>query len=134
MVCPPSDFKGNPTPDDLADWLNQLQAVAEECRHFVPVQVASNSRNENGEAVFGMNDAAGVFATWPGTLGIAAAVRGSGIGLVDEFADCIRREWDGAGLKKGYIYMADVLSDPRWQRSYGTFGEDPELICEIFLI
>lgn len=125
-------LRANPTPDDLADWLNQLQAVAEECRHFVPVQVASNSRNENGEAVFGMNDAAGVFATWPGTLGIAAAVRGSGIGLVDEFADCIRREWDGAGLKKGYIYMADVLSDPRWQRSYGTFGEDPELICEIF--
>ena len=97
-------LRANPTPDDLADWLNQLQAVAEECRHFVPVQVASNSRNENGEAVFGMNDAAGVFATWPGTLGIAAAVRGSGIGLVDEFADCIRREWDGAGLKKGYIY------------------------------
>ena len=125
-------LRANPTPDDLADWLNQLNAVAEECRHFVPVQVASNSRNENGEVVFGMNDAAGVFAAWPGTLGIAAAVRGSGIGLVDEFAGCIRREWDGAGLKKGYMYMADIISDPRWQRSYGTFGEDPELVCEIF--
>lgn len=28
--------------------------------------------------------------------------------------------------------MADVMTDPRWQRTYGTFGEDPELICEIF--
>ena len=28
--------------------------------------------------------------------------------------------------------MADVVSDPRWQRTYGTFGEDPNLICEIF--
>ena len=28
--------------------------------------------------------------------------------------------------------MADVMSDPRWQRTYGTFGEDPDLICEIF--
>lgn len=125
-------LRANPAPDDLADWINQLHAVAEECAHFVPVQVVSNSRNENGEAVFGMNDAAGVFAMWPGTLGIAAAVRGCGTGLVDDFADCIRREWDAAGLKKGYMYMADIISDPRWQRSYGTFGEDPKLVCEIF--
>lgn len=125
-------LRANPTPDDLTDWINQLHGVAEECEHFVPVQVVSNSRNENGEIVFGMNDAAGVFATWPGTLGIAAAVRGDGVRLIDEFADCIRREWDATGLKKGYMYMADVLTDPRWQRSYGTFGEDPHLVCEIF--
>jgi beta-glucosidase len=30
------------------------------------------------------------------------------------------------------MYMADVVSDPRWQRTYGTFGEDPALISEIF--
>ena len=125
-------LRANPTPEDLADWLNQLHAVAEECEHFVPVQVVSNSRNENGELVFGMNDAAGIFAAWPGTLGIAAAVKGDSIDLVDDFADCVRREWDAVGLKKGYMYMADVVSDPRWQRTYGTFGEDPELICEIF--
>ena len=125
-------LRANPTSEDLADWLNQLHAVAEECGHFVPVQVVSNSRNENGEVVYGMNDAAGIFAAWPGTLGIAAAVLGDGLGLVDDFADCIRREWDGTGLKKGYMYMADVVSDPRWQRTYGTFGEDPELICRIF--
>ena len=125
-------LRANPTPEDLTDWLNQLHAVAEECEHFIPVQVASNSRNENGELIFGMNDAGGVFATWPGTLGIAAAVKGSSMDMIDEFADCIRREWDAVGLKKGYMYMADVVSDPRWQRTYGTFGEDPQLICEIF--
>lgn len=125
-------LRANPTPEDLTDWINQLHAAAEECEHFVPVQVVSNSRNENGELVFGMNDAAGVFAAWPGTMGIAAAVKGDSMDLVDEFADCVRREWDAVGLKKGYMYMADVVSDPRWQRTYGTFGEDPELICEIF--
>ena len=31
--------------------MNQLHAVAEECEHFIPVSVASNSRNENGEMV-----------------------------------------------------------------------------------
>lgn len=126
-------LRANPAPDDLADWLNQLQAVAEECRHFVPVQVMSNSRNENGEVVYGMNDASGVFATWPGTLGIAAAVKGTGdMKIVDDFADCIRREWNACGLKKGYMYMADCVTDPRWQRTFGTFGECPELITEIF--
>lgn len=79
-----------------------------------------------------MNDAAGVFAAWPGTLGIAAAVKGDSIEIVDAFADCIRREWDAVGMKKGYMYMADCMTDPRWQRSYGTFGEDSELITEIF--
>ncbi|MDD3253597.1 MAG: glycoside hydrolase family 3 N-terminal domain-containing protein [Lachnospiraceae bacterium] len=126
-------LRANPKPDEMADYLNQLQAVAEECSHFVPVSVASNSRNESGEVVFGMNDASGVFAAWPGTLGIAAAVKGEGnLDIIDEFADCIRREWDATGLRKGYMYMADVVSDPRWQRTFGTFGEDPELICHIF--
>jgi len=124
-------LRANPKPDELADWMNQIHAVAEECEHFVPVQVTSNSRNENGEVVFGMNDAAGVFATWPGTLGIAAAIKGDSLDLIDDFADCIRREWDSVGMKKGYMYMADVLTDPRWQRSYGTFGEDPQLISDI---
>ncbi len=125
-------LRANPTPEDLVDWLNQLQAVAEECEHLIPVEVMSNSRNENGEVVFGMNDAAGTFATWPGTLGIAAAVMGDSLDIVGRFADCIRREWDAVGMKKGYMYMADCVTDPRWQRTYGTFGEDPQLIAAIF--
>lgn len=125
-------LRANPTTEDLTDWLNQLQAVAEECQHFIPVEVVSNSRNENGEMVFGMNDAGGVFPTYPGTLGIAAAVIGGGIQLVDDFADMVRKTWNCTGLRKGYMYMADVVSDPRWQRTYGTFGEDPALIKRIF--
>jgi len=124
-------LRENANARDLADYLNQLQAVAEECERFVPVSVASNSRNENGEVVFGMNDAAGVFATWPGTLGIAAAVKGSGMVVADKWANAIRRSWNACGLRKGYMYMADVMTDPRWQRTFGTFGEDPELIVEM---
>ena len=124
-------LRENAQAEDLADYLNQLQAIAEECRHFVPVQAASNSRNENGEIVFGMNDAGGVFPTWPGTLGIAAAVKGSGIEVADQWAEATRRSWEACNLRKGYMYMADCLTDPRWQRSYGTFGEDPQLISQI---
>lgn len=125
-------LRANAPAEDITDYLNQLQCVAEECEHFVPVSVASNSRNENGEIVFGMNDAGGVFPTWPGTLGIAAAAKGDSIKVVDQFADAVRRSWNGVGLRKGYMYMADVMSDPRWQRSYGTFGEDPKFIKKVF--
>ncbi len=52
--------------------------------------------------------------------------------IVDRFADTIRREWKACGLRKGYMYMADCVTDPRWQRTFGTFGEDPALIEEIF--
>ena len=124
-------FRENPQPEDLVKWIDQLQAVAEVCEHFVPVQIMSNSRNENGEIVFGMNDGAGVFPAWPGTLGIAAAVRGDSMEVVDKWADAIRRGWNAVGIKKGYMYMADLLTDPRWQRNYGTFGEDPQLIADI---
>ena len=83
-------LRESPTPEDLADYLNQLQYLTETCDHFVPMQVMSNSRNENGEVVFGMNDATGVFATYPGTLGIAAAVKGTArIDIIDKFADTI---------------------------------------------
>ncbi|WP_274971169.1 glycoside hydrolase family 3 protein, partial [Lachnoanaerobaculum orale] len=54
------------------------------------------------------------------------------LGVIEEFANTVRKEWDATGIKKGYMYMADVLTDPRWQRSYGTFGEDPKLIKDIF--
>ena len=124
-------IRANATPADMADWMNEAHAVCEQCEHFIPVAAASNSRNENGELVFGMNDAGGVLATWPGTLGIAAAVKGHRIDLVDKFAATVRREWNACGLRKGYMYMADTMTDPRWQRTYGTFGEDPELISEI---
>ncbi len=125
-------LRANATPEDLTDYMNQLQAVAEECEHFVPVMAASNSRNEYAEPVFGMNDASGVFASWPGTMGIAAAVKGTNdLNIVNQFSDCIRRSWNASNLRKGYMYMVDVMTDPRWQRSYGTFGEDTDLICKI---
>ena len=124
-------LRENASPEDLTDYLNQLQAVAETCEHFVPVQAASNSRNENGRIVYGMNDAASVFPTWPGTLGIAAAVLGSGTEVADKWADAVRESWEACNLRKGYMYMADCMSDPRWQRAYGTFGEDPALISRI---
>jgi beta-glucosidase len=45
--------------------------------------------------------------------------------LIADFAAKSRAEWLASGLRKGYMYMADTITDPRWFRSNGTFGEDP---------
>ena len=115
-------LRANPPADDLTDFLNQLQKVAEECEHFIPVEMVSNSRNENGEVVYGMNDAAGVFPTWPGTLGIAAAIKGDSMKIADQFAGCVRDCWNASGLRKGYMYMADTMTDPAGSVLLGHSG------------
>ena len=129
-------LRDNFSPAEMAKWMNTMNEVAEGTRLGIPVLVASNSRNENAEAVFGMNDAAGIFSTWPGTLGLAAAAKGDikaggDASLISQFARIARKEWDATGIRKGYMYMADVVTDPRWQRTYGTFGEDPEFIADV---
>ena len=128
-------LRQNPTPSQLAQWVNAMNQIAEETPNGIPVIIDSNSRNENAKATFGMNDASGVFSTWPGTLGLAAAAMGDiklggDAQLISDFAEIARGEWDATGIKKGYMYMADVTTDPRWQRTYGTFGENPEFITD----
>lgn len=121
---------------DIAKWINAMNEIAEETGLGIPVLIASNSRNENAERTFGMNDAVGVFSAWPGTLGLAAAAlgdmkRGGDAQIISEFAEYARREWVASGIRKGYMYMLDTATDPRWQRIYGTFGENTELICDV---
>ncbi|MCZ8511441.1 glycoside hydrolase family 3 C-terminal domain-containing protein [Paenibacillus filicis] len=127
--------RDNWSPAQMAEWINTMNEVCEGTRLGIPCLIASNSRNENAEAVFGMNDAAGIFSTWPGTLGLAAAAKGDiknggDSSLISQFAQIAHDEWDATGIRKGYMYMADVVTDPRWQRTYGTFGEDPEFIAD----
>ncbi|WP_425310062.1 glycoside hydrolase family 3 N-terminal domain-containing protein [Ammonicoccus fulvus] len=129
-------LRENESPNRVAAWNNAMNEVAEATRLGIPCLTASNSRNENGEMVFGMNDAVGIFSTFPATMGIAAAVLGDkadggDASIISGFAEAVRQEWRASGIRKGYMYMADVVTDPRWQRIYGTFGESPELVTEI---
>lgn len=39
-------LRENPKPDELADWMNELNALAEGETHAIPVLMVSNSRNE----------------------------------------------------------------------------------------
>lgn len=121
---------------DTVEWMNELNALAEDTRLGIPVLVTSNSRNENSDMFMDGDQTEGAYSLYPATLGLAAATKGDlanggDYTLIEEFAEHSRKEWKATGLNKGYMYMIDVATDPRWQRIDGTFGEDPEFIAKV---
>jgi len=112
----------------LAEWSNKLQALCESDGLGIPAIVTSNPRNHiTKDASIGLSVGKTTFSTWPGELGLAAMRDPQ---LVHEFADIARQEWTAIGLRKGYMYMADLATEPRWQRIEGTFGEDAALAAQ----
>jgi beta-glucosidase len=115
-------LRANTSTEIMAEWSNNLQALCEDTRLGIPAIVASNPRNHiTMDAALGLSQGATVFSKWPGELGLSAT---HDLQLVREFADVARQEWAAVGIRKGYQYMADLATEPRWQRNEGTFGED----------
>lgn len=118
-------LRANPPADVIAEWANKIQELCETSHLGIPAIVASNPRNHiTIDAAIGLSVGATAFSKWPGELGLAAM---RDLKLTHEFADIARREWAAVGLRKGYMYMADLATEPRWQRIEGTFGEDADL-------
>lgn len=114
---------------DLAEWVNTLQEMAETRRLGIPVVMVSNPRNHVSDVtIFGIAEAADQMSRWPGELGLAATRDPD---LVEEFGRLAARQWRATGLHKGYMYMADIVTEPRWSRAGGTFGEDPDLAASM---
>lgn len=128
-------FRANVSAKNTATWANNLQALCENDGHGIPAIIASNPRNHiTKDASIGLSVGTTTFSTWPGELGLSAM---NDLKLTREFADIARQEWAAVGLRKGYMYMADLSTEPRWQRIEGTFGENAvwagKMIYEIVL-
>ena len=122
-------FRGNVGARVTAEWTNKIQALCESNGLGIPAIFASNPRNHiTKDASAGLSVGKTVFSTWPGELGLSAM---HDLKLVREFADMARQEWAAVGLRKGYMYMADLSTEPRWQRIEGTFGENSEWVGQM---
>lgn len=122
-------LRANTSAKTLAEWSNNLQALCEADRLGIPAIVASNPRNHvTIDASIGLSVGQTVFSKWPGELGLAAM---RDLKLTREFAEIAAKEWSAVGLRKGYMYMADLATEPRWQRVEGTFGEDADLAANM---
>ena len=122
-------LRANTAARTIAEWSNNLQALCESDGLGIPAIVTSNPRNHiTIDASIGLSVGKTTFSTWPGELGLAAM---RDLSLVRTFADIARQEWAAVGLRKGYMYMADLATEPRWQRIEGTFGENAQLAADV---
>jgi beta-glucosidase len=119
-------LRANESARITAEWANKIQELCESEPLGIPAIIASNPRNNiTTNASLGTSVGTTVFTQWPGELGLSAM---RDLELVHEFADDSRQEWIAAGLRKGYMYMADLSTEPRWSRVNGTFGENSEWV------
>ncbi|WP_163323738.1 glycoside hydrolase family 3 protein [Draconibacterium mangrovi] len=122
-------LRANTNASTIAEWANNVQAVAESSRLGIPVLITSNPRNhitiDNSP---GLSLGQTGFSKWPGELGLAAM---RDFDLTREFAEIAAKEWVAVGIRKGYMYMADLATEPRWGRTEGTFGEDADLTANM---
>ncbi|GAA4974147.1 glycoside hydrolase family 3 protein [Kineococcus glutinatus] len=116
-----------PTAQELARWHNALQELAAQTRLGIPVTVSTDPRSAFTDNP-GTAAMAGPFSQWPETLGLAAV---GDAGLVERFADTVRREYLAVGLRVALHPQVDLATEPRWSRIGGTFGEDAELTSRL---
>ena len=107
----------------LAEQNNALQEVAERSRLGVPLTISTDPRH-HFQYTLGASVAAGAFSQRPETLGFAALRDPA---LVRRFGDVARREYRAVGIHEALSPQADLATEPRWPRTGGTFGEDPDL-------
>ncbi|EMA70530.1 Beta-glucosidase [Halorubrum aidingense JCM 13560] len=107
--------------DDVVETVNRLQEVARtETRLGIPLLF-------NVDAVHGHAYVAEGTA-FPNGLGMAAARNES---LAESAADITATEVRATGAHQNYSPTCDVARDPRWGRTFETFGESPFLCGEL---
>lgn len=119
-----SPFGREDAPDDpaeLVELANEVQRYAvEETRLGIPLLLISNAVHGNGYV-----DGAAVF---PHSIGMAAT---RDTDLVERVATVTARELAALGGHQNYDPVCDIVRDPRWGRTFETFGESPTL-CSAF--
>ncbi|MFN2318852.1 MAG: glycoside hydrolase family 3 protein [Dermatophilaceae bacterium] len=110
-----------------ARWHNDLQRLASQTPHGIPVTISTDPRHGFVENV-GVSFAAGSFSQWPEPLGLAALRDPV---LVRRFADIARQEYVAVGIRAALHPTLDLATEPRWARQAGTFGQDPDVVTEL---
>jgi beta-glucosidase len=113
------------TSEDIAAWHNTLQEMAASTRLGIPVTLSSDPRHAFHSLPF-TGVAIPTVSRWPETTGLAAVGTRE---VAHAFGDTMRREFRAMGISVFLGPMADIFSDPRWSRGYGTFGEDADVVA-----
>lgn len=122
-----------------AAWSNAVQALCEAEPFGIPSNNSSDPRNyTNGTAnvnnyvpepdgeynPVGENN----ISKWPREMGMGATFD---MDVIRAHGEVCSAEYRALGITTALSPQADVASEPRWRRFYGTFSEDPVLLRDI---
>ncbi|OJU70123.1 glycoside hydrolase family 3 N-terminal domain-containing protein [Microbacterium sp.] len=113
-----------PSAQATVRWVNEVQELAEQAPHGIPVTISTDPRHSFLEN-WGASFHAGFFSAWPEPIGLGA------IGdpdVVREFARTARAEYAAVGIRAALHPTLDLATEPRWPRQYSTFGQDAGLV------
>ncbi len=123
------------SPGTGASWANNVQAFCEAQPLGIPANNSTDPRNyTNGSANVNNYrpepdgefnpDGDSDISKWPREMGMAATFD---LELLRRHGEIVSAEYRALGLTTALSPQADIASDPRWRRFYGTFSEDPAL-------
>ncbi len=120
-------------PEQIVIWENAMNELAESSRLGIPIVFTSNPRNNAEMVATNANDIQ--YTQYPTPTGIAAAAMGEEkkkgqSDIIQNFAEIVRKEWVATGIRKGYMYSADLMTDARWARNSDTFGENVDFVSK----
>jgi beta-glucosidase len=111
-----------------AEWNNNVQALVEGIGLGIPANNSSDPRHGTvANAEFNAG-AGGSISMWPGSLGMAATFDPS---VVKKFGEIAATEYRALGIATALSPQIDIATDPRWNRTSGTFGENPYLSADM---
>lgn len=112
------------SPEAAANWNNNIQSLVEGAGLGIPANNSSDPRHGTVSDFEFNAGAGGTISMWPTTLGMAASFDPS---LVERFGQIGAQEYRALGIATALSPQIDIATDPRWNRSSGTFGENPQL-------
>lgn len=120
------NMPGFATAEEHQDHNNKLQKMAEKSPLGIPITLYSDPRHS-----IRFSEAAGenrFHTRWPSELGFGAI---GDADVVKEFGDISRQEYLALGIRLALHPQADLATEPRWYRTYTTFGEDAALSAKL---
>lgn len=116
------------SPEVAALWNNNVQAFVEGIGLGIPANNSSDPRHGTSVSAEYNAGAGGQISMWPGSLGLAATFDSE---IVKKFGDIASKEYRALGIATALSPQIDLSTEPRWNRTNGTFGEDPQLATDM---
>lgn len=119
---------GTIPPENMVQWSNNVQTIAESSRLGIPLNISSDPRHHIETYPVMYSGFPQYISAWPLPIGLAAA---RDTDLVRQFGRMAAKEYRALGIHTALHPQADLATEPRWPRIPGTFGEDAELAARL---